>query len=124
MKMNIMIFPILILLSATLLSPSSYGMSENDKIRHLLREIEISGYTFIRNGNEYPSRKAREHLEFKLKRAGKKIKTAGDFIRKIASRSSFSGKPYYIRMKSGRIIKTEEWLKAKLKELENRLNSR
>ncbi len=123
MKKIIMLLPILIFLSATLLSSSSYAMSENDKILHLLKEIEVSGYTFIRNGNEYPSRKAREHLEFKLKRAGK-IKTAGDFIRKIASRSSFSGKPYYIRMKSGRIIKTEEWLKAKLNELEKRQNSK
>ncbi len=42
--------------------------------------------------------------------------TAEMFIEKIASKSSFSGKPYQIRFKSGGIVNTGKWLHEQLKD--------
>jgi hypothetical protein len=46
------------------------------------------------------------------------IKTARDFIDKIASLSGTSGKPYLIRFKDGREITSREYLLAELQKLE------
>jgi hypothetical protein len=124
MKNNIVRLLILIFLLIPIFSDYSFAMSENEKIQYLLHEIEVSGFTFIRNGSEYSSKKARIHLENKLKRAGRHVKTAEDFISKIAARSSFSGRPYSIRMKNGMLVKSEKWLKAKLRELKKSLKTR
>lgn len=124
MKKNKIIFSVLTCILAPLFFKYSFAMSEKEKIRYLLHEIEISGYTFIRNGSKYTSQKARAHLEYKFKRAGRSIKTAEDFISKIASKSSFSGKPYYIRMDNGTLIKTGEWLRKKLSKLVKSLKAR
>jgi hypothetical protein len=100
----------------------SFAISEKEKIRYLLQRIEDSGCIFIRNGKKYTSQKAKKHLEYKLKRADRYIYTAEDFINKIASRSSFTGRPYYIRMKNGMLIKAEQWLREQLKDLEKTSN--
>lgn len=41
-----------------------------------------------------------------------------DFIEKIASKSSTSGKPYLIRFNDGREVQGGEYLRAKLAKLE------
>lgn len=94
------------------------------KINFLLVEVEKSEAIFIRNGDEHPAKKAKEHLEHKMKMAKrmfwffgpeKKI-TVEEFIEKIASSSSTTGEIYRMRLKSGETIPTGEWLKKKLKE--------
>ncbi len=97
-----------------LLFINAFAISEYEKIQFLLKEIEFSELIFIRNGVEYNSKKAREHWENKLIHAGDKIKTAEDFIKYIASRSSLSGKPYLIKFPDGNIISSEDWLRQKL----------
>ena len=49
------------------------------------------------------------------------VKTARDFIDKVASVSGTSGKPYLIRFKDGREIKSQEFLLAALKKIEPKL---
>jgi len=46
------------------------------------------------------------------------IKTAKDFIDKAASVSSTSGKPYLIRVKGSKEVKSGDYLHAELKKLE------
>ncbi len=53
----------------------------------------------------------------KLEKAGDKIKTAEDFIEKIASVSSMSGKPYKIKFSNGKVFNCELILKIELKKL-------
>ena len=113
--MKYLIKTILILfLSSTI---SAMPMSEMEKINYLLNKVENSQLFFIRNGIEHSPKKARNHLEMKYKRAGDRIKTAEQFIKYIATKSSFSGKYYYIKLKNGKKIKASVWFKNILKGL-------
>ena len=67
------------------------------EIDHLLAAIETSNCTFIRNGKEYEPAAARSHLEMKRKRGKRYYDSTEEFIERIASSSSWSGKPYIIR---------------------------
>jgi hypothetical protein len=90
---------------------------EKKKIEFLLSSIEnLKGAKFIRNGAEYNGKQAVEHIRMKLLQAGGKVQTADDFIRLCASKSFITGKPYMIRFSDGKTIKSEEYLREKLKE--------
>lgn len=97
---------------------------EEKKISFLIKAVKDSKITFIRNGEEHTSEKAADHLQFKYKKAtnmfwffGPKTEiTAINFIEKIASKSSTTGEAYQVRLKDGKVITTEKWLKDKLKE--------
>lgn len=45
--------------------------------------------------------------------------TVRKFIDKLASGSSTTGKPYYIKTKAGTKVPTQDWLNSKLKEIES-----
>lgn len=104
---------------------------DEQKIEFLLNEVENSGIVFIRNGDEHPAKKARQHLEYKYKMAKKRFLffgpsraiTVSEFIEKIASQSSTSGKDYHVKLKSGEVITTKKWLLEKLKEFKPSSNS-
>ena len=100
------------------------GLSENKteetkQIERLLGRIAaLQNVVFIRNGKEYNSNKAADHLRLKWKKAGRRVKTAEDFIELCGSRSSISGKPYKMRFPDGRIENSAEVLKELLKKIE------
>jgi hypothetical protein len=96
------------------------ALSEQEKIQYLLNRVETSGLIFIRNGSEYSSRDARKHLELKLSKAGSAIRTANQFIAHIATGSSWTGAPYYIRLRDGSMVKSADWLRKILDELEKK----
>jgi hypothetical protein len=58
----------------------------------------------------------------KLQNAGGMVQTADDFIRRCASKSYVSGKPYLIRSSDGKTIKSEQYFRAKLKEYKSTVN--
>ncbi|OGW36708.1 MAG: hypothetical protein A2010_15025 [Nitrospirae bacterium GWD2_57_9] len=90
---------------------------EARKIEFLIASVEnLQGAKFIRNGSEYDSKKAGEHLRYKLKKAGNRVKTSEDFITLIASRSYLSGKPYLIKYEDGTTVETEIFFRSKLRE--------
>jgi hypothetical protein len=68
-----------------------------DEIDHLLNFVAASSCTFVRNGTEYPSDKAREHLASKYRFVGSRISTAEEFIKYLATGSSMSGEPYHVK---------------------------
>ena len=70
--------------------------AEDNEIAFLLSYIAGSDCIFIRNGDEHQAKDASEHLEMKYNHAKDRIKSAEDFIDKIATKSSFSGKPYIL----------------------------
>ena len=89
---------------------------ERNKIEFLISSVEnLKDAKFIRNGSEYNGQEAAKHLRMKLQNV-LTIKTADDFIRFIASKSSVSGKPYLIRLPDGTTIKSEKFFRDKLKE--------
>jgi hypothetical protein len=86
--------------AAIALTLSQAGLAADtskDEIDHLLNFVASSSCTFIRNGTEYPSDKARDHLASKYQFAGSRITTADEFIRYLATESSMSGEPYHVR---------------------------
>ena len=94
-------------------------LAETEKIEALIHHLEnLKEATFIRNGSDYGPKAAAKFLRGKWDK--KQIKSAQDFIEKVATASSTSGKPYLIRFKDGRELKCGEYLKQELKRLENK----
>jgi hypothetical protein len=94
-------------------------LSEQDKIEALIQVVEKSGCTFIRNGVEYPSPQAADHLRSKWRYAGDRIQTARAFIDNIASKSSMTGQPYHIKESDGNAVTAEQWLNEALARIEH-----
>ncbi len=90
-------------------------MDEKAKIKFLIEKVENCNCKFIRNGSEHSPKEAKKHLELKLSKAGNRIKTAEEFIQYVATKSSFTGAPYYI-IENGKKTLSAAWLKQKLKE--------
>ena len=107
-----------VIASAFCIDAADKPLTESDKIEALIKRMEdLKDATFIRNGSDHNSKQAARFLRGKWKAQGKEIKTAAEFIDKIASVSSTSGKPYLIRFKDTGEIKAADYLKAELKKL-------
>jgi len=94
-------------------------MSEQQKIEALIHQVEnLSDAVFIRNNKAYNAKTAAMFLRRKWEATLDDIKTAQDFIAKVASVSSTSGQPYRIRFKDGHEVLSGEYLSTALKKLE------
>jgi len=93
-------------------------ITEEQKIEKLIQYIENSGAIFIRNGEEFNAKDAAEHLRMKRKKAGKKVKTAKDFIDFVASKSYMSGEAYKMKFKNGSILNARDMLYNELRKIE------
>ncbi|HEV8725480.1 MAG TPA: DUF5329 family protein [Candidatus Binatia bacterium] len=112
-----------VLFFGTLLPPVVAGQTapaaERQKIESLINQVgEIKEAKFIRNGSTYEVATAVRFLRGKWEANDSSVKTAQDFIEKVASASGTSGKPYLIRFKDGREIKSREYFLAELQKLE------
>ena len=87
--------------------------TEQEKIEAALVRIEKSDLTFIRNGSEHTGKEASDHMRSKLKQAGDSVKTFDDFVTKVATKSSLSGKPYLVKLKDGKTQELAGWLREK-----------
>lgn len=67
------------------------------EIDFLLDTVVTSNCVFIRNGSEHKSAAARDHLQMKRERGKRYFDNAEEFIEKIASQSSWTGKDYFIQ---------------------------
>ena len=102
------------------MSLSSYATwdLEQRKIDFLLASIEHLNATFIRSGEEYTGSQASRHLRMKLRQAQNTFGgddfapqlTVENFIEQVASKSYFTGQPYYIRMPNGQTMTARDWL--------------
>lgn len=100
--------------------PTTKPLTEDEKIEALIRSVdELKDATFIRNGKEYDCHAAAKHMRDKWDYGRKHIKTAGDFIDKVASKSSMSGKSYHIRFKDGRDVESGTFLHDELNKIES-----
>jgi hypothetical protein len=86
------------------------------EVEHLLSAVASSGCEFYRNGEWFDSQKASAHLRDKYAAlvALGRFETATDFIEKAATKSSLSGRPYFIRCAGGKPIPTDQWLREAL----------
>jgi len=94
-------------------------LTENQKIERLIATIlDLERATFVRNGTTHTSREAADHLRSKWAAQADDVKTARDFIDKVASRSTLSGETYRIQFPDGAEIDSAEFLRKRLEELE------
>ena len=97
----------------------SVPISEKQKIEALIAGIgRLQDAKIVRNGWSYEPSTAVRFLHGKWAANESEIKTARDFIDRVASFSGTSGKPYLIRFKDGRELPSREFLLAELKRIE------
>jgi len=110
------VLPFLLLLLTLPLASAADG-NPDAKINGLISHIEsLSDATFIRNGKEYTSANAAKFLRGKWDANKKDVKTPADFIDKVATKSSTTGKPYLIRFKDGKETPCGDYLRQRLKK--------
>ncbi|UCH45450.1 MAG: DUF5329 domain-containing protein [Nitrospiraceae bacterium] len=108
----------LIALTSSLTHGNEIGVHQ--EITSLLQYIESSECIFIRNGREGTAAAARIHIQKKYDYFKDRVKSAEDFIRFAATKSTMSGRPYKVRC-SGEETNTADWLTAELQKRRNRL---
>ncbi|MBK9796992.1 MAG: DUF5329 domain-containing protein [Holophagaceae bacterium] len=92
---------------------------EAQKIEALIQAVaSLQGAVFLRNGTEHSPKEAAEHLRLKWRNAGRRVKTAPEFIQHCASGSSQSGRPYELRLNDGRTVLARDWFWTELKRME------
>jgi len=93
-------------------------MDEKQKIEGLIKQVAaLQDARFFRNGVSYSANTAVTFLQLKWQANAANVKTASDFVDKIASISGI-GKPYKIRFKDGREMLGRDFLLAELKKLD------
>ena len=75
----------------------------------MIDQVAKSHLTFIRNGTEYSSQEAADHIRNKYEYFKSRIESPEDFIHVCASKSLESGKPYLVSTPQGKIA-VEKWL--------------
>ena len=86
-----------------------YAGDADVEIEHLIQRVENSGCSYVRNGTEHSAADAADHLRLKHRRGKRYVDTAEHFIDRLASESSWTGKPYQMRC-GGRTEPSAVWL--------------
>lgn len=105
--------------STTTSRTAGQKLGESDKIESLIQRIEtLPDAKFIRNGTEYGPAVAAKFMRGKWDRNRNEIKTARDFIRVAATKSSTTGRLYVIKFADGSTQGSAEFLTKKLEEID------
>ena len=92
--------------------------AERQKIEALIVAVEkLDGAVFVRNGKEYPPSTAAKFLRGKWQKRSPQVASAEDFISKVATASSTTGRAYFVRFGDGRELPTATFLRARLASL-------
>jgi hypothetical protein len=89
-------------------------VKENTAIEYLIEFVRDSSVIFIRNGDPHDAKEAADHLSQKYSYAKSNLSSADEFIEKVASQSSMSGKLYVARFKDGSERSVKGWLSEEL----------
>lgn len=88
---------------------SHVSWADEQEIQYLLTTLSTSECIFSRNGKQYQGPEASSHLQRKYSHVKKRIHTTEDFIDKVATKSSISGKKYEVNC-AGTAQPTGSWL--------------
>jgi hypothetical protein len=107
--------------STGLTQASCLPTGERQRLEALIGKVERrSDATFIRNGRSYGAVAAAQFLRGKWRSHEAEVCSVEDFIVKVASVSSTSGKPYLVRLRDGREVLAAEFFQAELAGLTQR----
>ncbi len=90
------------------------------EVFHLLEFLRSSDCAMERNGKRYESEDAYSHVRKKYEYFQDKIRTAEDFVEYSASKSTMSGKYYYVFCKDEPAVLTRDWLLEELRSYRER----
>ena len=100
----------LILLALLAVGAAQAAVSNTEEeIRYLLQFVADSGCTFTRNGSDHDSADAADHLRLKYSRGKRHVNSAEQFIDRLATQSSWTGRAYTVTC-DGRTRPTGDWL--------------
>lgn len=86
-----------------------------EKIEALISHVQgMADAKFIRNGKEYEAKDAAKFLRGKWKSKKGEIHSLEDFIEKVATKSSTTGKAYLIRLKGAKEVPCATYLRERL----------
>ena len=102
--------PTVLLLCLIVAAANAIAAQTDPEIEYLLVTVGNSGCLFVRNGSEHPPAEAESHLRMKYRKGARYIASADDFISRIASKSSWSGKPYQIVCHGNQSQPSGQWL--------------
>ena len=105
--------PLLLILLAGPISTALADTTADEEIRALIQAVAQSGCEFNRNGSLHSAEAAAEHLELKYSRGRRYANSAEAFIDRLASKSSWSGKPYQM-ICDGEVHPAGDWLTSTL----------
>jgi hypothetical protein len=101
-------------------APAAAPLSDAEKIEALIRAVEArKDLQFIRLDVVHSAGEAAGLLRIKLAFAGSRVKTVDDFIDHVATASSTTGKPYFVRYPDGRQVTSAEFLRDELTRIES-----
>jgi len=94
----------------------TFSASMDEEIDFLLDTVGNSDCVFTRNGKDHLAEDARDHLQMKRKRGKRYFDSSEEFIERLASKSSWSGKPYFIQCGDGPRVTAKEWFTVLLEQ--------
>jgi hypothetical protein len=97
-------------------TPQAVSTEPSAEIEYLLHAIGQSNCVFTRNGKDHSPTEAEDHLRMKYSRTKSRIKTAEAFIDRLASESSWTGKPYTMSCTNEQTEHSKQWLYRELKQ--------
>jgi hypothetical protein len=106
----------ILILSMALLGATAAAANSDAEIQYLLSAVGSSDCMFVRNGTEHPPTEAEAHLRMKYRKGARYVSNADDFINRIASKSSWSGKPYQIVCPGNEPLPSSQWLNDQLSQ--------
>jgi hypothetical protein len=92
----------------------AFAQSPEVEIDYLLTAIGSSDCTFIRNDTRHTAEEAEDHLRMKYGKTKRYIDSAEEFIAKLASESSWTGKPYAMECPDSGMHSSRDWLSSRL----------
>lgn len=103
---------------AAVAEEAAVAAAEQRTIDSLIESVaRLGDATFLRNGRSYSADKAARFLREKWKSRQAEVRSAEDFIARVASFSSTTSQPYVIRFADGREIASAELLRDELARL-------
>ena len=107
--------PMLALL-VLLLAPGPATAADTEaEIEYLIQTVADSGCIFNRNGSDHDSAAAADHMRRKYGHGKRYVNSAEQFIDRLATESSWTGRPYTITC-DGVTEPSGEWLHRALQE--------
>ncbi|MGK0443793.1 MAG: hypothetical protein ACJA1U_000721 [Bermanella sp.] len=87
------------------------------EIQHLMAFVQQTACEYERNGTRHSGKDALEHIQKKYDYYEDDIQTTEDFIRLSATKSTMSGKEYWVHCPNKKAITSQQWLLDELNRL-------